>query len=66
MAKSPEFLPNITRVGEIIRVHRANIGQYKNYKIFNANIDYGSSWVVFRGAEEYDEPQVNHQNSEAE
>ena len=60
MAKSPEFLPNITRVGEIIRVHRANIGQYKNYKIFNANIDYGSSWVVFRGAEEYDEPQVNH------
>ena len=55
MAKSPELLPNITRVGEIIRVHRANIGQYKNYKIFNANIDFGSSWVVFSGATENEE-----------
>jgi hypothetical protein len=66
MAKTPDQLPNIKRVGEIIRVHRANIGQYKNYKIFNANIDYGTSWVVYKGAEEQEEPQVNHQNSEAE
>lgn len=63
-ATKEETLPHFERVGDIIRVHRANIGQYKNYKTFNANIDYGSSWVIFKGAEEKE--QVDQKINEAE
>ena len=40
------------RVGDIIRIHRANIGTYKNYKTFSVNLAYGSSWVIFSGFED--------------
>jgi len=50
-AKNPEHLPPFKRVGDIIRIHRANIGQYRNYKTFCANVDFGSSWAIFKGAE---------------
>ena len=46
-----ESLPNLKRVGDIIRIHRANIGQYRNSKTFMVNMDFGSSWAVFRGTE---------------
>ena len=46
-----ESLPNLKRVGDIIRIHRANIGQYRNIKTFMVNMDFGSSWAVFRGIE---------------
>ena len=46
-----ELLPQLKRVGDIIRIHRANIGQYRNYKTFMVNMDFGSSWALFRGAE---------------
>ena len=41
----------LKKVGDIIRIHRANIGQYRNYKTFYANIDFGSSWAIFNGPE---------------
>jgi hypothetical protein len=52
LAKDKEMLPKIKKVGDIIRVHRCNIGQYRNFKTFYANIDFGSSWALFRGAGE--------------
>ena len=51
-SKDQETLPQIKKIGEIIRIHRANIGQYKSYKTFCINIDYGSSWALFKGIDD--------------
>lgn len=48
-SKDKDTLPTFTKLGDIIRIHRANIGNYKNYKTFSVNIAFGSSWVVFPG-----------------
>ena len=52
-SSKPEKLPIINHVGDIIRIHRANIGRYqangKTFKTFYVNIDYGSNWLLFRG-----------------
>jgi hypothetical protein len=42
-----EDLPVSQRVGDIIRVHRASVGIFKNQKQFTANIFFNSSWAVF-------------------
>jgi hypothetical protein len=47
--KDRDSLPKFTKVGDIIRIHRANIGTYKNYKTFSVNLAFGSSWVIFSG-----------------
>ena len=56
-----ETLPKIGRVGDIIRIHRANISQYttngRQYKTFFVNIDYGSSWLLFKGASTQEAPE---------
>jgi len=44
-----EQIPVFKRVGEIIRIHRCNIGQYKSQKTFFVNMGYGSSWTIFEG-----------------
>lgn len=49
MANSLDHLPVFKKVGEIIRIHRCNIGSYKNNKTFLVNLGYGSSWVLFEG-----------------
>jgi len=51
-AHNAEQLPQFKRVGDIIRIHRANIGSYKNYKTFSVNLAFGSSWVIFSGFSE--------------
>lgn len=51
-AHNAEQLPQFKRVGDIIRIHRANIGTYKNYKTFSVNLAFGSSWVIFSGFDE--------------
>jgi hypothetical protein len=38
-------------VGDIIRIHRANVGLYKNFKTFMCNIDFGTSWALFKCAD---------------
>lgn len=48
-SKDKDQLPVFKRVGDIIRIHRANIGSYKNYKTFSVNLAFGSSWVIFNG-----------------
>ena len=42
-----EDLPISQRVGDIIRVHRASVQNYKESKQFTANIFFNSSWALF-------------------
>ena len=42
-----EDLPISQRVGDIIRVHRASVGNYKGQKQFTANVFFNSSWAIF-------------------
>ena len=58
-AKRFEDLPIITRLGDIIRVHRATLRLYNGQRQFNANIFYNSSWAVF-SADGADKTPVNH------
>lgn len=46
-AKRFEDLPISQRVGDIIRVHRANVGIFKGVKQFSSNIFFNSSWALF-------------------
>jgi Telomeric single stranded DNA binding POT1/CDC13 len=46
-AKRFEDLPIIHRIGDIIRVHRANLRLYNGQRQFNANVFYNSSWALF-------------------
>ena len=46
-AKRFEDLPIVSRIGDIIRVHRASIRLYNGHRQFNANLYYNSSWAIF-------------------
>ena len=46
-AKRFEDLPIVHRLGDIIRVHRANLRMYKNQRQFNVNVYYKSSWALY-------------------
>lgn len=48
-AKQPDQLPQFKRIGDIIRIHKANVGQYKNHKTLCVNVNYGSNWTIFEG-----------------
>ena len=58
-AKRFEDLPIITRLGDVIRVHRATLRLYNGSRQFNANIFYNSSWSLF-SAEGNDNKPVSH------
>lgn len=42
-------LPVCQRVGDIVRVHRATVGTYKDSKQVSVNICFNSSWALFTG-----------------
>ena len=42
-----EDLPVSQRVGEIIRVHRATVSEYKDIKHFVARVNFNSAWALF-------------------
>jgi len=42
-----EDLPIVHRLGDIIRVHRANMRIYQNKRQFNVNMFYKSSWALY-------------------
>jgi len=42
-----EDLPIISRLGDIIRVHRANLKRYKERRQYNVNMHYKSSWALY-------------------
>lgn len=48
-AKTFEDLPIIQRVGDIVRVHRAQFQHYNDMKQLNVNMYYRSSWCLFIG-----------------
>ena len=54
-AKNFEDLPIIQRVGDVIRVHRAQFQHYNDRKQLNVNLFYKGSWCLFSGNEK-DEP----------
>lgn len=49
-SKTMEMLPAIKQIGDVIRIHKANCGIYRNQKTFCVNLDFGSSWALFKGA----------------
>lgn len=50
-AKRMEDLPVVRKIGDIIRVHRAIVKDYKGIKQFNVNITYNSSWCLFHSSD---------------
>ena len=40
-------LPTIRRIGDIIRIHRANVRVWKGKRQFNVNVYHNSSWVLY-------------------
>jgi len=50
-AKRMEDLPVVRKIGDIIRVHRAIVKEYKGMKQFNVNITYNSSWCLFHSSD---------------
>jgi hypothetical protein len=46
-AKRFEDLPIIHRLGDVIRIHRANLRIYNNQRQFNVNVYFKSSWALY-------------------
>ena len=46
-AKRFEDLPIVKHIGDIIRIHRANIKQFNEVKQFHVNVFFNSSWCLF-------------------
>lgn len=46
-----EDLPVVRKIGDIIRVHRAQVKDYKGMKQFNVNLTYNSSWCLFHSSD---------------
>lgn len=46
-AKRFEDLPISQSIGEIVRIHRATVGQYKDRTQLTVNICFNSSWALF-------------------
>jgi hypothetical protein len=40
-------LPFIQRIGDIIRIHGANVRVWKGKRQFNVNVYHNSSWVLY-------------------
>ncbi len=66
-AKNFEDLPIIQRVGDIIRVHRAEFHYYNDRRQLNVNLYFRGSWCLFVGNEKDAplEPKVVNEGNEA-
>jgi hypothetical protein len=66
-AKNFEDLPIIQRIGDVIRVHRADFLFHNDRKQLNVNLFYRGSWCLFVGNEKDAplEPKVVNENKEA-
>jgi hypothetical protein len=57
----------VSRVGDIIRIHRSTLKNYRGIKQFNANIFYNSSWCLFNTSDDLDDHKKEnyiHDNSD--
>ena len=46
-AKKFEDLPIVHRIGDIIRVHRADLKIHNKHRQYNVNMSYKSSWALY-------------------
>lgn len=63
--ESMQNIPRVFRVGDIVRVHRANITNYNGKINLNVGINtkgLGGSYVIFNGSPDYDYAYINQQN----
>lgn len=44
---SEDNLPKCQRMGELIRVHRACVGEFRGEKQMTADVNFSSSWAIF-------------------
>ena len=42
-----EDCPIVRQIGDIIRVHRANVKDFKGRRQFNVNVNFNASWTLF-------------------
>lgn len=50
-AKRVEDLPVARKIGDIIRIHRASVKDFKGIKQINVNLQYNSSWCLFHSSD---------------
>ena len=50
-AKRYEDLPVARKIGDVVRIHRASVKDYKGTKQINVNLQYNSSWCLFHSAD---------------
>ena len=60
-ANNTDKLPRVFRVGDIIRINRCYCSVFRSNKILQGNIDYGTNWILFKGATEDAEDECNQQ-----
>jgi len=46
-AKRLEDCPVVRKVGDIMRVHRANTREHKGTRQFHVNVNFNASWVLW-------------------
>ena len=65
-AKNSEDLPIIQRVGDVIRVHRAEFQYYNDRRQMNVNLYFRGSWCLFVGntSDQPIEPKVVNEDKE--
>ncbi len=64
-AKRFEDLPIVHRVGDVIRVHRADIRLYKGTRQFNASVYFNASWALFSADKQSVQEQLGQGDEEA-
>mmetsp|Transcript_2145 Transcript_2145/g.3208 ORF Transcript_2145/g.3208 Transcript_2145/m.3208 type:complete len:87 (+) Transcript_2145:164-424(+) len=50
-AKRIEDLPIARKIGDIVRIHRSNVKEFRGIKQFNANMAYNSAWCLFHSSD---------------
>ena len=63
-AKRIEDLPVVRKLGDIIRVHRANAKEFNGNKQFHVNVFYNSSWCLFSQDEAKDDDMISDNESD--
>ncbi|CDW75388.1 alpha telomere binding protein [Stylonychia lemnae] len=63
-AKRFEDLPIIRRVGDIMRVHRANVKFFNDMRQFYVNLQYNSSWCLFHQNQDKDDDDFDDNDSD--
>ena len=46
-SKRFEDLPIVLRLGDVIRLHRANLRMYNDHRQFNVSVQWSGSWALF-------------------